>query len=223
MKQLIRSYVERIILIIIFGTISGIFLYGAHVIRQRQQPQYQLEQQWGPHSKYILKSLFSPDDQIEDYLINLIDSEKKRIRIAIFSFTSSRVANALLDARDRGIDIEIVADGDNSNGTYSKIALLRSHQIPLWLYPSDRSKSKGSVGIMHNKFIIFSSSLFDEPLLWTGSYNFTRSANDRNQENVLITNNPTMIKAYQHTFEQLKKRSIVVTIMPLVQLTSRNA
>ncbi len=223
MKRLIRSFAERTALFIIFCLVSSIFLYGAYIIHQRQQPQYRLEQEWALNGTRIHKALFSPDDQVENHLIDLIDSEKKRIVVAIFSLTSSRVAHALLDARDRGVDVEIVADGDNSNGTYSKIALLRSRGMPLWLYPSFRTnKERSPVGIMHHKFIIFSTALFDKPLLWTGSYNFTRSANDRNQENVIITNELAIINQYRQTFEQLKNRSIPATIPPPFSVTTKS-
>ncbi len=51
---------------------------------------------------------------------------------------------------------------------------------------------------MHHKF-----ALFDERLLATGSYNWTRSAADKNQENLLVTGDPRLVTPYAELFERL--------------------
>ena len=61
---------------------------------------------------------------------------------------------------------------------------------------------------MHNKFMLFSQTVDGKALVWTGSYNFTMSANEKNQENVVIIENEALSEAYTKSFERLKKRSL---------------
>jgi phosphatidylserine/phosphatidylglycerophosphate/cardiolipin synthase-like enzyme len=150
----------------------------------------------------IRKAFFSPDNEIRDILIGLIAAEKERIMIAIFSFTDSAIAQALIKAHKRGVLIEIVADRTNAQSAWSKIRLLGKHEIPLYLYPADITYA-----IMHDKFILFSKTIDEKQLVWTGSYNFTRSASDINEENVMIIEDAGLYAAYHQQFKRLKERS----------------
>jgi len=60
---------------------------------------------------------------------------------------------------------------------------------------------------MHNKFVIFSCNVGNKTLLWTGSFNFTKSAQLRNQENVVVLDDPCIIEKYEKQFEVIKKRT----------------
>ena len=60
--------------------------------------------------------------------------------------------------------------------------------------------------IMHNKFVIFGKNISNKPLLWTGSFNFTKSAQLKNQENVVILDEQYLIQKYEKQFEVIKKR-----------------
>ena len=60
---------------------------------------------------------------------------------------------------------------------------------------------------MHNKITLCEKNINDKPLVITGSFNYTVSANVNNQENIVILDDPKLIKQYKKQFEQLKKRS----------------
>ena len=62
---------------------------------------------------------------------------------------------------------------------------------------------------MHHKFIIFKNNYTNKGLIWTGSYNFTKSARYYNQENILVLNRKGIVNRYTKQFEQIKKRSDV--------------
>jgi phosphatidylserine/phosphatidylglycerophosphate/cardiolipin synthase-like enzyme len=59
---------------------------------------------------------------------------------------------------------------------------------------------------MHNKFIVFESNLFGRSILWTGSFNFTHSARLRNQENILVLDEPAIVERYRKQFAVIKTR-----------------
>lgn len=154
--------------------------------------------------------LFSPDDDIANELIALMNHEKKSIHVAIFTFTDKRIAQALIDAHNRGVAVEVVADTAYLRDQYSKIPLLQEHAIPVFTYnphyKGARAKKKEQLGIMHHKFIIFEQNIDNQTIVVFGSYNLTRSANLYNQEHVVISNNQEVIVPFKRQFELLKKR-----------------
>ena len=154
----------------------------------------------------IARVLFSSQDDVQSTLINLIDTEKKRIRFAIYTMTDKEMANALIRAAKRGIVVEGIVDRSYGQSYSSTVHTLANAEIPLWVF---QPKKRGQFqGIMHNKFCIFESTLDDRTLVWTGSYNFTASASLRNEENVVILDSPKVITAFSSYFEYLKKESL---------------
>jgi mitochondrial cardiolipin hydrolase len=155
--------------------------------------------------KHIAEPFFSPDDQVRDILISLISCEQKRIRIAIYTITDKRIARALIDAYDNGVEVECVVDPAYKNDRYSKVPLLLNAGIPIWVYQSSQDRN-GS--LMHNKWALFDDNFDHKALVWTGSYNFTVRANDANQENVVILDAPRVFAGFAKQYELLKNRSI---------------
>jgi cardiolipin hydrolase len=89
---------------------------------------------------------------------------------------------------------------------FSKVPLLQEAGIPVFVY---HSTSTGLIAdIMHNKFALFVNNYESRPLVWTGSFNFTKSAHARNRENVTVTDDARLVKKYQKEFERLKKSII---------------
>ncbi|MFA6066432.1 MAG: phospholipase D-like domain-containing protein [Candidatus Babeliaceae bacterium] len=156
----------------------------------------------------IKKVLFSPDNPVKKTLLGLIQEEQESIRIAAFSLTDIDIAAALIKAHEQGILVEIVVDGQQSRSTYSKVPVLFKRGIPIFSYePLAGSKeTKEWTSLMHNKFIIFGKSLLNKAVLWTGSFNFTRTASLHNQENVIIDDDQEVSCAYMNHFEVLKRR-----------------
>jgi len=154
----------------------------------------------------IKRALFTPDDNIRETLIKLINSEQNSIKIAVFSFTDQSIASALLKVAANGILVEIVTDPSALHDPFGKIAELRNHNICIFIYKPIHNKSI-IIDKMHNKFIVFGKNIQDKSLLWTGSFNFTKSASSHNQENVVILDDDLLINQFNQQFNRLKQRS----------------
>ncbi len=149
---------------------------------------------------------FMPDDKVlfKDVMLGLIHSEHVGIDIAAFTFNYKPFADAILDAAKRGVKIRIVADGNNAQSPYSKVADLKHKNIARYVFQS--SKQSKWEPLMHHKFMIFKSTLGGRSFLEKGSFNFSQSALN-NQENAEITSSKAMIQRFSQQFELLIKRS----------------
>ncbi len=135
-----------------------------------------------------IKALFSPQDKILiNHIIPLINNAEKYIYIPIFYITSYDIANALKKAKLRGIDIKIINDSTNAHNKYSIHKKLRQNGISV--------KTENYAGKMHMKAMII-----DDKISVIGSMNFTKSANNKNDENVLIIYNQNISKYLKNTF-----------------------
>lgn len=161
--------------------------------------------------QYVInEAYFSPDDDLQQKLIDYIKYEHEGIKLAIFSFTDKEIADALIDAHKRGVKIEVVADAGLLADRFGKIACLQESGIKVYLYDPNRSSRdvKTLSHIMHNKFVLFQKNRGDRALIWTGSYNFTKSARLSNRENVVVLDNSEIIAKFNRQFDRLKKETI---------------
>ena len=151
--------------------------------------------------------LFAPHDDLEGILIGLIMAEEKKLQLAAFKLTSKDVARALLDAHNRGVTVEVVADSGGLDTRTNQIIKLHCGGIPVFIYP-DPEVVEGRYSLMHNKFLIcHHSRLSGGMILWTGSFNFTKSAAEYNRENALVILSEKIARSYAKEFEKLKSES----------------
>jgi len=137
-------------------------------------------------------ALFSPKGGVRSRIIAEINRAQSTIDIAIYSFTGDAIRDALIDARDRGVQIRIIADTSQANGQGSEIATLEGLGFQL------KRTAGVSGGIMHNKFMII-----DGKMLLTGSYNWSASAEDSNFENAIFLQGSTVIQNYALEFDHI--------------------
>ncbi len=133
---------------------------------------------------------FSPADHFKDKLISLINSSTSKIYFMIYAFTDQDVADALIDAKNRGVEIKGVFDEDFNYSQYSKYDYLKTAGVDV--------KLDGGSFLLHDKVMIF-----DNKRVVTGSYNFTISANSENAENSLVINNEKIYKLYEEEFNKI--------------------
>lgn len=203
-KKNIQNSLKRLLLALTFIAIIAVFFIGSRYLIKKQEPKYKAEKALVKETGQIKRILFSPDNDVQEVLLGLIDEEKEKISIATFIFTNKALIKALINAKKRGVKIEIVADGQQNSKEYSQINNLSKVEIPIYIYPNEESTKK--LGIMHHKFMIFSKSFLGKSIIATGSYNFTKSANERNQENIIITDDTEIIELFKKQFEILKSR-----------------
>ena len=116
---------------------------------------------------------FEPGGPCEEQIVAAISAAKSQIRMQAYSFTARPIAAALIDAKTRGVDVQILLDRSNEIQRNSQGRAMVGAGIPVWIdyLPA----------IAHGKDIII-----DGRLVVGGSYNYTGSASRRNAENVLF-------------------------------------
>jgi hypothetical protein len=137
-------------------------------------------------------SFFSPSGGIASRIVQEIQRAGMSIDIAIYTFTETEIANALMAAKNRGVSIRIIADSQEASATGSVIGRLERAGFQI-----KRTEGIGS-GIMHNKYAIF-----DGQVLLTGSYNWSGAAETKNFENAIFIRNAPAISAYQFNFNSI--------------------
>jgi phosphatidylserine/phosphatidylglycerophosphate/cardiolipin synthase-like enzyme len=132
---------------------------------------------------------FTPWDNAEGMIVDGIRRAKTQILVQAFSFTSRTLANALIAAKRRGVDVRVMADREQTfGGEASRIPDLVQAGIPVVLEVRYQSA--------HNKVMVIDAGTADAAVI-TGSYNWTYAAQTKNAENVLILrHNPDVANAY---------------------------
>ena len=133
---------------------------------------------------------FSPGDDCPQIIINQVERASQSIDICVFTITDNRIADAIRDAFVRGIAVRIISDNDKSLDPGSDIERFKGLGIPVRIDQTDHH--------MHHKYAVF-----DQKTTLTGSYNWTRSADKHNDENFVITSDPTINRAYSGHFDRL--------------------
>jgi phosphatidylserine/phosphatidylglycerophosphate/cardiolipin synthase-like enzyme len=108
----------------------------------------------------------------------------------MYYLSSGKIARALVDARGRGVSLRIVLDQSQEIESSSKSGYLIKHGFDI--------KYHLGFGLMHNKFAVI-----DSRVLITGSFNWTRTAEEKNEENLLIIRDQQTIEKYTERFEYL--------------------
>jgi phosphatidylserine/phosphatidylglycerophosphate/cardiolipin synthase-like enzyme len=131
---------------------------------------------------------FSPRGGCTDAINAEIEAATKSITVLSYTFTSHPIADALIDAHRRGVDVEIVADKSEAEDARSEIKSLQRAGIPVYI------DSKHAIA--HNKVMVI-----DGATVITGSFNFTYAAEHENADNVLIVHHhPAIAAAYADNF-----------------------
>ena len=132
---------------------------------------------------------FTPWDNAEAMIVEGIRRAKQQILVQAYSFTSRTLAYALMAAKRRGVDVQVMADREQAySGEASRIPELVQEGIPVVLEVRYLSA--------HNKVMVIDAGTPDAAVI-TGSYNWTYAAQYKNAENVLILrHNPDIVHAY---------------------------
>ncbi len=143
-----------------------------------------------PPRKVESHAYFTPGDDCAARIVDMIHQAKSTLDICVFTITYDQIARAIFEAHQRGVAVRVITDEDKSRDVGSDIDRLIREGVPVRLESTDHH--------MHHKFAIF-----DDDTLLNGSYNWTRSAAIHNQENILITNDPSLCKEFYGEFQRL--------------------
>jgi len=132
---------------------------------------------------------FTPGDDAAGLITATIAKARRQILVQAYSFTHQEIADALVAARNRGVEVHVIADRYQSEtGKTSKIGWLIEQGVPVWIDAEHAAA--------HNKVMILDAGTAQATLI-TGSFNFTKAGQHRNAENVLIfSGNPSLTDAY---------------------------
>ena len=132
---------------------------------------------------------FSPNGGGAGLIIRTIGEAKKTIKVQAYSFTNADIAKALLDAHKRGVNVRVVLDKSQETEKYTSATFLANAGVPV--------RIDDDFAIAHSKIMIL-----DEETVITGSFNFTKAAEERNAENVLvIRGNKELAKLYLQNWQ----------------------
>ncbi|OWK35179.1 putative endonuclease protein [Fimbriiglobus ruber] len=124
-------------------------------------------------------------------MVQVISEAKQSVHVAAYGFTSKPVAQALIQAHQRGVEVEVVLDKSNASARYSEAWEIAQAGIPV--------RIAYQYAIMHDKFVIV-----DGVTVETGSFNFTTAAEEHNAENVLVLrDDPQVAGAYEANWKKL--------------------
>jgi phosphatidylserine/phosphatidylglycerophosphate/cardiolipin synthase-like enzyme len=139
---------------------------------------------------------FSPRGGCTEAVIANIAMAKKTLKVQAYYVTSAPIAKAVSDAKKRGVEVTVLLDKSQQTAKYSSATFFFNSGIPTFI--------DARHAIAHNKII-----LIDDGIILTGSFNFTKAAEESNAENlIIIRNKPELMAAYQRNFDEHLKHAI---------------
>lgn len=128
---------------------------------------------------------FSPNNGVTATVVNQINQAKQVILVSAYSFSSKEIAQALLLAQKRGVVVKIILDKGQYSHQYSSSRFFAQQSFDVRIDVSH--------AIFHDKIMII-----DHNCVVTGSFNFTRNAEQKNAENLLVLcGNSQLVKLYE--------------------------
>jgi phosphatidylserine/phosphatidylglycerophosphate/cardiolipin synthase-like enzyme len=143
-----------------------------------------------------LEVYFSPHGGCTDAIIRELDNAQSTILVQTYSITSAPIAKALLNAHKRGIKVEVILDKSQRTQKYSSATFLSNQGIP--------TKIDAQHAIAHNKVMVI-----DDETVITGSFNFTKAADENNAENLLVIRDKKLAERYIKNWQEHERHSEV--------------
>jgi phosphatidylserine/phosphatidylglycerophosphate/cardiolipin synthase-like enzyme len=135
----------------------------------------------------LVEYCFSPKGNCANILVKWINQASKSVHVLIYSFTLDKVRDALIQAKNRGVDVKVVMDAQQSGLQGAEYINLKNAGVPIRL---DRAS-----GEMHHKVAII-----DGAVVITGSFNWSANANDENRENLVVLRDQNWAQAFEQQF-----------------------
>jgi phosphatidylserine/phosphatidylglycerophosphate/cardiolipin synthase-like enzyme len=148
-----------------------------------------------------LEVAFTPWDDAESLLLQTLGRARREILVQAYLLTSRPIAASLIAAKQRGLEVSVLADANqHADNPASLLASLADKGIPVWLETRYRNA--------HNKVMVIDDGTQDVVVV-TGSYNFTRSAQRMNSENLLlIRGNLALAHRFRQNWERHRADAI---------------
>jgi phosphatidylserine/phosphatidylglycerophosphate/cardiolipin synthase-like enzyme len=144
---------------------------------------------------------FTPGDDAGALVVDAIRQARSQILVQAYSLTHKAITAALISARQRGVDVQVIADREQDRHIVtSQVGYLAEHGVSVYL--------DGEHAAAHNKVMIIDNGQPDSTVI-TGSFNFTTAAQFRNAENLLVLRgNPLLAEAYAANWRRHRTHSL---------------
>jgi phosphatidylserine/phosphatidylglycerophosphate/cardiolipin synthase-like enzyme len=149
---------------------------------------------WCDHHALGGDRLLHPGGNCTNAIVQTLGEAKRTILMQAYSFTSAPIAKALLDAHKRGVQVQVTLDKSQRGEKYSSADFLANQGVPTMI--------DANHAISHNKVIVI-----DGELVLRGSFNFTKAAQEKNAENLLIIRDPALAAQYTQNWEAHRQHS----------------
>lgn len=164
-----------------------------------------------PHEFIIngqrVECYFSPSDGAHSKILDVIETADHSIHIATMLITKSDIGYDLADKNDDGVDVKVLINDFDEYGE-PIVNILKASL-------AEDVRLKGETGIMHHKYMIVDQAHADsDPILLTGSHNWSSSAQFRNDENTLIFHSQPVANAYYQEFVERFEHGLLIVPKP---------
>jgi phosphatidylserine/phosphatidylglycerophosphate/cardiolipin synthase-like enzyme len=130
-----------------------------------------------------IQVFFSPKGGCTEAVVENLDKATNSVLVQAYSFTSAPIAKALIDAEKRGVKVQVILDKSQRTEKYSGADFIQRAGIPTFI--------DAKHAIAHNKIMIV-----DGQTILTGSFNFTKAAEQNNAENLLVIQDVALARKY---------------------------
>jgi phosphatidylserine/phosphatidylglycerophosphate/cardiolipin synthase-like enzyme len=131
-------------------------------------------------------------------VVQTLSEAHRQVLVQAYSFTSAPIAKALVAAHKRGVEVSVILDRSNDREGYSAAKFLEHERVPVMI--------DSQHAIAHNKVMVI-----DGETVITGSFNFTRAAEERNAENLVVIHSDALAKQYGENWKTHAAHSQLVS------------
>ncbi|MDP1975160.1 MAG: phospholipase D family protein, partial [Alphaproteobacteria bacterium] len=129
------------------------------------------------------QTCFTPQQKCVDFLTAFLSKAKKSIYLQAYVLSSQQIADELVTAHNRGVEVKVLVDNSQMDVSYSKISFLSRNGVFVYI--------DIDATLAHNKVIVI-----DKEVTITGSYNFSAAADKSNIENLIVIKDPKVARSY---------------------------
>lgn len=137
-----------------------------------------------------VQALFAAEDGVLGHIIPIVEGAQSSVRFLAFSFTDYPLAKAMIDRAAAGVDVAGVFEKVGSETDFAELRTLHCAGVPV--------RQDGNPSFLHHKYIVV-----DDRIVMTGSLNYSTNAEESNDENVLIVDNPEIAALYIQEFDRV--------------------
>jgi phosphatidylserine/phosphatidylglycerophosphate/cardiolipin synthase-like enzyme len=141
-----------------------------------------------------IENYFSPQDNVLEKLLPKLKGAKKSILFLAFSYTEDKIGQAMIERMNAKVKVSGVFEARNVEGIGSEFQVLQDAGVDIF--------EDGNCYTMHHKVIII-----DEKIVITGSYNFTKRAEEQNDENLVIIEDAGVAAQYKEEFDRVYQQA----------------